>query len=99
VYRARGIKRKEEPKEPDHPSPEQLVAVHLDAPEAAELQARIRRLSDVSNEHARAAVETRLTREAKLRHWRLERGWKVCPRCLATHMTTYTLCPICRIGG
>lgn len=99
VFRAQGVTKKEEVEETDTPSSEELATVILEAAEEAELRARLQALSSVPGDHARRTIAARLTAEAKLRHWRLERGWRVCPRCASVHKTEFTLCPICRLCG
>ena len=60
----------------------------------------LRRLDDLhtlEDAHIRNSIARRLTLEAKLRHWRLEHGWRICPRCTAVHKTEFPVCPICRL--
>ncbi|HZP81486.1 MAG TPA: DUF721 domain-containing protein [Chthonomonadaceae bacterium] len=97
VYRARGVKKETSVAEPEMPTPEELAAVVLEPPEKAELRGHLKDLYLLENDRVRQAIAARLTQEAKLRHWRLEHGWRICPRCSATHKTDYTLCPICRL--
>src|SRR5579871_255650 len=99
IFRAQGVTKSETSEEPDTPDPEELAAVALDPGEKRELRVRLERLFHVKDEHTRRALAARLIQEAKLRHWRLERGWKVCRRCAALHKTAFALCPICRLGG
>ena len=98
-FRARGVSKEAAEIEPDTPSPEELATVVLEPAEEAELQARLETLSAMPGERARRTIAARLTAEARLRHWRLERGWKVCPRCATLHKTEFPLCPICRLCG
>jgi predicted nucleic acid-binding Zn ribbon protein len=97
VFRAQGVTHTEEEPEPDTPSPEELAAVILEPDEKAALRARLQDLYTLENDRIRTAIATRLTLEAKLRRWRLERGWRVCPRCTAVHRTDFPLCPLCRL--
>jgi predicted nucleic acid-binding Zn ribbon protein len=97
IFRARGVTKTEAPVEPDTPSVEELAAVVLERTEKAELRARLQELISVEDDHARKTIATRLVLDAKLRHWRLERGWHVCHRCSAVHKTDFRLCPICRL--
>jgi predicted nucleic acid-binding Zn ribbon protein len=97
IFRAQGVTRTEEEPEPDTPSPEELAAVILEPDEKAVLRARLQDLYTLENDRIRTTIATRLTLEAKLRHWRLERGWRVCARCTAVHKTDFPLCPICRL--
>ncbi len=99
VFRAQGVKKAVIEEEPETPSQEELDAVVLEPPEKAELRARLRDLYTLEDDRIRNTIAVRLVREAKLRHWRLERGWRVCPRCSALHRTDYSICPICRLCG
>jgi predicted nucleic acid-binding Zn ribbon protein len=98
VYRAQGLTRLPEPADPDTPSPEELAAVVLDPAERIELGARLQALISIPDDHVRQSIAVRLTQETRLRHWRLERGWRVCPRCDVIHKTDHRLCPICRLS-
>lgn len=97
-FRAQGVREPEPPPEPDTPTAEELAAVILEPAEKEELRARLCDLfHSVEDDHARRAIAARLTQEVRLRHWRLEHGWRVCPRCSALHKTDYPVCPICRL--
>lgn len=98
VFRAQGVKRVEETLLPDVPEPEELNAVVLTPEEKIALRTRLEQLHTVEHERARKALAVRMTREAKLRHWRLERGWHVCVRCEALHKTEERICPLCLIA-
>jgi len=97
LFRAQGVTPKSVEEEPDVPSPEELAAVVLEPPEKAELRARLQDLYTLEDDRIRKAIALRLTQEAKLRHWRLEHGWRLCPRCSTVHKTDFPLCPICRL--
>jgi predicted nucleic acid-binding Zn ribbon protein len=100
VFRAQGLRKTEIPTpEVDTPGAEELAAVLLDPDEKAELRIALRKLFTISDDRIRQAIGARMTSEAKLRHWRLERGWKLCIRCSLTHKTEYDLCPNCRLNG
>src|SRR5579862_6091080 len=99
VFRAQGLTRAPESDNPDTPSPEALSAVILEPAERAELRTRLEALISIPDDHVRHSIAARLTLEMKLRHWRLERGWRVCPRCDVIHNTEHRLCPICRLSG
>ncbi len=98
VFRAQGIERKAPPEPEQNPSEEELMAVMLEPAEKNELRTRLEELIRVEDDHARTALARRITLDLKLRHWRLEHGWKLCPRCATTHKTAQMLCPICRLG-
>lgn len=98
-FRAQGVEEKTEADDPETPTSEELDAIVLEPAEKDELRARLQALFySVEDDHVRRTIAARLTTEAKLRHWRLERGWHVCPRCYAVHKTDYRLCPICRLS-
>ncbi len=97
VYRARGVSARNEPVQADVPSQAELDAVALETPELEELGARIRSLGSMTGQQTRTAIAHRITQEVKLRHWRVERGWRVCPRCAAAHKGEFRVCPICRL--
>lgn len=100
VYKARGIKKKPAPVvEIDTPEQAELDAVILDAAEHAELQQNMRGLSAIKSDRIRQVMASRMTRDAKLRHWRIERNWKLCRRCATLHKTDFDLCPLCRLTG
>ena len=98
VYRARGLKKKalEEP-ERDTPPLDELNAVVLEPPEEAELSAHLESLKSIKSDRIRTALSSRMTQDAKLRHWRLEHGWKSCRRCNSPHKTEFDICPKCRL--
>lgn len=99
VFRAQGLTRTPEPIDPEAtPSAEQLAAVTLEPAERQELRARLQALISIPDDHVRQSIAARLTLETKLRHWRLEQGWRICPRCDVVHNTEHRLCPICRLS-
>ena len=98
VYKARGLKKKApEPIEPETPDVEELDAVILDSAELAELQQTMRKLTGIESDRIREVMASRMLRDAKLRHWRIKRGWKLCRRCSGLHKTDFNLCPLCRL--
>ena len=98
VYKARGIKKKAVAlPEPDEPDEAELDAVTLDAAELAELQQTMCSLVRITSDRIREVMTSRMVRDAKLRHWRIERGWKLCRRCAGLHKTEYAVCPLCRL--
>lgn len=96
-FRTDGATWVEELTVPDRPTAEELDRVVLGPQEQAELMKNLASLQSVEAAHTRRALRVRVTREAKLRQWRLERGWKVCLRCNSLHNTPDALCPICRL--
>ena len=98
VYKARGVKKRPaEPLETDTPGVTELDAVVLDPAEHAELQQTLYTLGSIESERIREVMASRMTRDSKLRHWRIERGWKLCRRCTGLHKTDFNLCPLCRL--
>ena len=97
VYKARGVK-----KPParvvvlEMPDEAELDAVLLDAAEIAELNELINGLDSIPSERIRSAISSRMTRDVKLKHWRLERGWKLCRFCLTIYKPDVARCPACR---
>ncbi|MBC7529087.1 MAG: DUF721 domain-containing protein [Chthonomonadaceae bacterium] len=99
MFRAQGIERKAPPPPEENPTEEAIMAVILEPAEKDELRKRLEGLIRIEDDHARTALARRITLDMKLRHWRLENGWKLCPRCGSTHKTPQNLCPICRLEG
>ena len=97
IFRAQGIAPPEPPADPDHPTDEELVTLILEPHERDRLRASLEALISITDDHARESIARRITYEARLRHWRLGHGWKVCPRCDALHNTPYRICPLCRL--
>lgn len=98
IFRAQGITRQEKSVEVDTPGAEELAAVALEPEEKAELRVRLRQLISIPDDRIRHTIAVRLTNEAKLQHWRLERGWKLCLRCHVAHKTDADMCPQCRLS-
>ena len=98
IFRAQGIAPPEPPADPDNPTDEELAALVLEPHERERLRASLEALFSITDEHARESIARRITLEARLRHWRLEHHWKVCPRCDSLHNTPYRICPICRLS-
>lgn len=99
IFRAQGIAPPAPPADPDNPTEEELAAVALEPHERDRLRISLESLISIKDDHARQSIARRITLEARLRHWRLEHGWKVCPRCDALHKTSYRICPLCRLNG
>jgi predicted nucleic acid-binding Zn ribbon protein len=98
VYKARGVKKKPVvAPEPDTPALVELDAVTLDPAEHADLAQKLQTLSSIASDRIRTVMASRMTRDMKLRHWRIERGWKLCRRCEGLHTTSFALCPLCRL--
>lgn len=99
IFRAQGVAAPAAPTDPDNPTEEELLAVVLEPHERERLRLSLEALISITDDHARRSIARRITVEARLRHWRLEHGWKVCPRCDVLHKTPYRICPLCRLSG
>ncbi len=100
VYKTtRGIsKRKRLVEEiPDIPPIAELNAVVLEEAEKEELRTELRALFCIQDEKTRNSIAKRISLDAKLRHWRLERGWRICLKCRSLHKTEEEICPLCRL--
>jgi predicted nucleic acid-binding Zn ribbon protein len=97
IFRAKGVKKGQEKHVEETPSPEEMALVVLEPEEKLELRSRMERLIHVGDDHTREVLARRMMLDARVRHWRLEHGWRVCVRCSAAHHTEHTLCPICRL--
>ena len=97
LYRAQGVSPLETPSEHGIPSAEELRAVTLEPPEQAELSAGLEVLTSLRDDGVREIISRCVVNEARLRHWRIERGWHLCLRCRGAHNTEHDLCPFCRI--
>ena len=98
VYKSRGVKKKvAEVSQPDAPDPQELDSVLLDPAEHAELKLTLTLLNQMKSDRIRSVMSTRIVRDAKLRHWRIERGWKLCSSCSSAHKTDFDVCPQCRL--
>lgn len=98
VFRAEGLP---EPKPtesaPEMPTEEELAAIQLPPAEEATLQEELRQLQSIEDVPLRERLMRRIERESRLRHWRLQHGWRVCRECTAIHKSEDDLCPICRV--
>ena len=83
--------------EPETPKFEELNAVVLEEPEQEELRLQLMNLFSLPDEKMRKSLARRITLDAKLRHWRLERGWRICLKCRSLHKTENEICPLCRL--
>ena len=99
VFKAQGLTRQEKVEEPQPPAGEELANIVLEPDERAELRARLEKLYTIEDDRIRDAIANRLVAEAKLRHWRLENGWRLCPNCSSAHKTDFDICPHCRLNS
>ena len=100
IFRATGFAPKPEPEaksDSETPTREELQLVILDAAEKVELRDKLNALIHITSDSVRQTIAMRLTLDAKLRHWQLERGWRLCRRCEAVHKTQFDVCPVCRL--
>jgi predicted nucleic acid-binding Zn ribbon protein len=98
VFRSRGMRKKvvsEDEKE--YPSENELETIALTTEDIRELKLELLELKKISDEDLQKHLEVRITRNRKLRRWRLNHGWKICSRCTAVYKEKEDICPICRL--
>ena len=93
-FKALGVKLRDKPV-PAMPSIDELDAVVLEDHEEETLQGGLEKAAQLPSDQVRQVISSRLIQEAKLRHWRLEHGWRLCIRCSSAHNTSEDLCPLC----
>ncbi|HXG23207.1 MAG TPA: DUF721 domain-containing protein [Chthonomonadales bacterium] len=98
VFRAEGLP-EPAPAEtaPEMPTEEELGAVQLPPAEEAALRDELTHLQNIADVSLRERLSRCIARDRRLRHWRLQHGWRVCRECTAVHKSEDELCPICRI--
>ena len=79
---------------PPWPSVKELESIPLLSHEKDRVQALVAHLSD---EEMRETLQRTLTHEMQSRKWRIQNGWKACPRCTALFWGEEEQCPICRV--
>lgn len=79
--------------EPPLPSVKELEKVTLSPIEQEHIEAVVSHLSDGE---IREAFRQAMTHEMQSRKWRIQHGWKPCPRCQALFFGDGENCPICR---
>ena len=98
VFKPKAFKKKIlKPVELETPPFEELNLVVLEQPEQEELRLQLENLFSLPDEKMRKSLARRITLDAKLRHWRLERGWRICRKCQSLHKTEDAICPLCRL--
>lgn len=99
-FRVRKLKKEMPVSLPDseNPTQEELKTLVLEPAERAELRARLESLIEIEEDSIREKIAQRMVMDARLRHWRITHGWKVCVRCSGVHNTQESLCPICRLS-
>ncbi|HEV2474639.1 MAG TPA: DUF721 domain-containing protein [Chthonomonadales bacterium] len=99
VFRARGVQRNPAGERRDAPDDAELAALILEPAEQEELAGILGRLREIPDEETRRVCAARIEAEMRLRHWRLDHGWRLCSRCSAACRPEGSLCPICRLTG
>jgi predicted nucleic acid-binding Zn ribbon protein len=104
LFRAQGVSAGPPAADPEVPDIQELDAVALPAEEQARLNALLADLKDTKPEGLQQALAKRMEREARLRRWRLNRGWLACSQCGAAYKlpegsAESGICPLCRITG
>jgi predicted nucleic acid-binding Zn ribbon protein len=76
-----------------------LAAIIFTPDEVAALDERLSMLhEEIEDPERRTAIAKRLMRDAQLRHWRLQHGWKICRNCRGEFPEEGNLCGFCRLG-
>ncbi len=94
-FSARGAAPAEPPPEPIQPVGDELDRVDLPPHLALELQHQTRAAQNIPNERLRESVIRAMSRDARARWWRLQNGWRECPRCGGPYRAPGEICPIC----
>ncbi len=99
IFRAQGVPPPAASKAPAPiPSETDLRRVEIPECENEYLQKQLSELDVIADPQIRHKVAARVTREMKLKHWRLAHGWRLCPRCESMHLGKSEICPICSIA-
>lgn len=98
IFRAQGVKKNPPPEESPKPTDEDLAAVSLCPEDKRHLDSLLRGAGRIGNPAIRESIRKRITREARLKRWRLEHGWTLCESCGAVHPLPNLLCPLCQVG-
>jgi predicted nucleic acid-binding Zn ribbon protein len=96
-FRAQGIRaRTQDTDGAAQPTEAELEATELRPEEQRELERGLGELAAIPDEAIRRSVARRLDREHRLRHWRLDHGWRRCPLCSGEYTGETPTCPFCR---
>lgn len=94
-FRAGGLP----PEGPDEtaagPTEAELKSLTLSDEDRAALSSDLRATALIGDEAIRGAVARLLERGYRLRRWRLEHGWTVCPECLGLFAGGGPVCTVC----
>ena len=96
-FKAQGVSEPEavviEPKPTDH----ELLQIVFEPAEADELRTRLSELESIPDHDLRTRIADQLIASFRLRHWQIEHGWEVCPKCLTVYHEADSVCPFCRL--
>ena len=96
VFKAKGLTRKTtEMEDPSFPDEDEMARIQLSPEEQRLVAASIEKLQSVENEEMRESLTNRVIRDRKIRHWRLDHGWKPCRTCTSLHREAGGMCPVC----
>ncbi|MEP6755611.1 MAG: DUF721 domain-containing protein [Chthonomonadales bacterium] len=102
VFKATGLSKK--PKEQEEeigvlafPDEDEMARIELSEDEVMLMQMSLDKLESVEDEKMRESLRNRVIRDRKIRHWRLEHGWKHCKTCTAIHHDEGAICPVCQL--
>jgi predicted nucleic acid-binding Zn ribbon protein len=79
---------------PPLPTINELEGMALLPEEQKQIEAVVAHLSD---EEMRETLRRTMTHDLQSRKWRIQHGWKPCPRCQAIFYGDEERCPICRV--
>lgn len=103
LFRAQGVPSGPPAADPEIPDATELDAVVLPREEQARLSELLKSLEGTQPERLHHSLSVRMEREAKLRRWRINRGWLACSVCGAAFRNAAEVnpenrvCPVCRI--
>jgi predicted nucleic acid-binding Zn ribbon protein len=86
----------EAPPGPPLPTLHELESMALQPAEQEQIETVVAHLSD---EEMRETLRRTMTHDLQSRKWRIQHGWKPCPRCQAIFYGDEERCPICRVEG
>lgn len=94
-FTTRGVAPRPRKTEAVQPVGDDLDRLDLPPDLARELQRGISETESIADERLRQAVVRAMSRDLRARWWRLQHGWKECPRCRGIYRAPGSICPIC----
>lgn len=98
-FRAEGVDPPAEISSGAFPTAEELAEVALTVEEEQRVTADLVGLDGKDNPALRRSLEVIVRRQAQLRRWRLDRGWKTCRACTALVEPGRAMCLFCSRGA